>query len=75
MYEKLKKEEFNDFRTINEYASQIPKIMSDLWESVAASIMIEHGWEAVLKTYGQMYKPFMLYVVDNISLIYNYYQE
>nr|CDL68752.1 Dicer-like protein [Paramecium caudatum] len=75
VYEKLKKEEFNDFRTINEYASQIPKIMSDLWESVAASIMIEHGWEAVLKTYGQMYKPFMLYVVDNISLIYNYYQE
>lgn len=33
--------------------------MSDLWESVAACIMIEYGWEGVVKIYGEMYKPFI----------------
>lgn len=49
--------------------------MSDLWESVAACILIEHGWEGVVRIYGEIYKPYILYLVDNISLIYDYYQE
>nr|CDL68758.1 Dicer-like protein [Paramecium biaurelia] len=70
----LRQEEFNEFYLINQYSTQIPKIMSDLWESVAACIMIEYGWEGVVQIYGEMYKPFIQYVVQNIYTIYDYYQ-
>ncbi|CAD8101693.1 unnamed protein product [Paramecium sonneborni] len=71
----LRNEEFNEFQIINQYSTQIPKIMSDLWESVAACIMIECGWEGVVQIYGEMYKPFIQYVVKNIYTIYDYHQE
>nr|CDL68755.1 Dicer-like protein [Paramecium multimicronucleatum] len=73
--EKLRQEDFSEFRKVNEYSAMIPKVMSDLWESVAACILIEHGWEGVVRIYGEIYKPYILYLVDNISLIYDYYQE
>nr|CDL68762.1 Dicer-like protein [Paramecium sexaurelia] len=71
----LRQEDFNQFYIINQYSNQIPKIMSDLWESVAACIMIEYGWEGVVKIYGELYKPFIQYVVQNIYTIYDYHQE
>ncbi|CAD8103962.1 unnamed protein product [Paramecium sonneborni] len=71
----LRDEQFTDFRKINQYSAQIPKTMSDLWESVAACIFVEYGWEMVVKIYGEMYKPYIKYVVDNISLIYDFYQS
>ncbi|CAD8102831.1 unnamed protein product [Paramecium primaurelia] len=71
----LREDQFNDFRKINQYSLQIPKIMSDLWESVAACILVEHGWEMVVKIYGELYKPYIKYFVDNISLIYDFYQS
>ncbi|CAD8184914.1 unnamed protein product [Paramecium octaurelia] len=72
--EALRQEEFNEFYLINQYSTQIPKIMSDLWESVAACIMIEYGWEGVVKVYGEMYKPYIQYVVQNIYSVYDYHQ-
>nr|CDL68759.1 Dicer-like protein [Paramecium biaurelia] len=71
----LREDQFTDFRRINQYSSQIPKIMSDLWESVAACILVEYGWEMVIKIYGEMYKPYIKYFVDNISLIYDFCQS
>lgn len=47
--------------------------MSDLWESVAACILVEHGWDMVIKIYGELYKPYIKYFVENISLIYDFY--
>lgn len=40
--------------------------MSDLWESVAACILIEKGWAGLIETYGEMYKPFLRFVTENL---------
>lgn len=47
--------------------------MGDIWESVAACILIEYGWDTLMSIYGEYYKPFIRYIVDNIALIYDYY--
>ncbi|CAD8188300.1 unnamed protein product [Paramecium octaurelia] len=71
----LREDQFTDFRRINQYSQYIPKIMSDLWESVAACILAEYGWEKVIEIYGEMYKPYIKYFVENISLIYDFCQS
>lgn len=48
----------------------MPKFLADMWESVAALILLEHGWDGLLKTYGKLYQPFIEFAADNLLDIY-----
>jgi hypothetical protein len=45
--------------------------MADLWESLAAAILCDGGWGALMATYGKMYKPFVKFACEHIYSIDN----
>ena len=39
----------------------IPKNLSDIWESLAAAVLLDGGWEALGLVFGEALKPFISY--------------
>ena len=37
-----------------------PKILGDIWESIAGAIFLDGGWEAIHQVYGRLLFPFIL---------------
>ena len=42
-----------------------PKILGDVWESVAGAVFLDGGWKAIHQVYGKVLTPFMLCFVQN----------
>ena len=51
------------------YECNTPKVLSDLWESLAAAVLIDGGWKAVKEVFGKLLAPYLKFVCNYFEKI------
>ncbi len=56
--------------------ANVPKIISDLWESFSAFLVLQGGWQLLYDVYGKIYVHYIAYLVKfQQNIQWNVYDE
>jgi len=47
------------FKTFVRHETYIPKVLSDIWESLSAAVLIDGGWQAFSVVFGSLLAPYL----------------
>jgi dsRNA-specific ribonuclease len=51
------------------YECNTPKVLSDLWESLSAAVLIDGGWKAAKEVFGKLLAPYLKFVCNYFEKI------